>query len=226
MTPSSTSERAAMPNASAPRGSRSLDAVENARADSNHAPGLQRPPGELPRELSSFVGREREISEVMRLLGDTRLLTLTGPGGCGKTRLARETAFEVASSFEDGVWWVGLASLSDPTLVAQEVAQVLGVCAVPGRSSAEALVEDLEHKSVLLILDNYEHLIEECASLVDTLLRSCLGLRVLATSREALGVGGDDFTGGAGVSISGGGSANNKVLGKPGLRRHRFQRPP
>jgi predicted ribonuclease YlaK len=100
-----------MPNASALRGSRSREALENAEADSNHALGLGRPPGELPRELSSFLGRSLEISEAKRLLGDTRLLTLTGPGGCGKTRLAMAVGFEVVWSFEDGVWWVGLASL-------------------------------------------------------------------------------------------------------------------
>jgi predicted ribonuclease YlaK len=111
MTPSKSRERAAMPNASALRGSRSREALENAEADSNHALGLGRPPGELPRELSSFLGRSLEISEAKRLLGDTRLLTLTGPGGCGKTRLAMAVGFEVVWSFEDGVWWVGLASL-------------------------------------------------------------------------------------------------------------------
>jgi hypothetical protein len=98
---------------------------------------LERPSGNLPLELSSFVGREREISEIKRLLADNRLLTLTGSGGCGKTRLALAVAFEAVEDFEDGVWWVGLAPLSDPDLVPQEVASELGVREAPGRRPIE-----------------------------------------------------------------------------------------
>ncbi len=155
--------------------------------------GQGRPPGNLPVELSSFVGRQREISELKGLLAadGTRLLTLTGPGGGGKTRLATAVAFEVVEGFEDGVWWVGLASLSDPTLVPQALASALEVREASGRPLTETLVEHLKPKRTLLVLDNCEHLIDACAALVDTLLRSCPGLKILATSREALGVAGE-----------------------------------
>jgi len=153
--------------------------------------GPERPPGNLPLELTSFVGREREVAEVKQLLGENRLLTLTGPGGCGKSRLALTVAFEVVGDFEDGVWWVGLASLSDPTLVAQVVAQALEVREQPNRPLRETLAETLREEHLLLILDNCEHLVEACAALVDGLLRACPDLKILATSRESLGVGGE-----------------------------------
>jgi predicted ATPase len=147
--------------------------------------------GGLPVELTSFVGREREVAEVKGLLADHRLLTLTGPGGSGKTRLALAVAFEVVGSFEDGAWFVELAPLSDPDLVPQGVAQALDVREAPGRPLAETLVKHLRDKELLLILDNCEHLVEACAVLADALLRSCPGVRILATSREALAVGGE-----------------------------------
>ncbi|MDQ4126384.1 MAG: LuxR C-terminal-related transcriptional regulator [Actinomycetota bacterium] len=151
----------------------------------------ERPPHNLPLELTSFVGREREVAEVKRSLGDGRLLTLTGPGGCGKSRLAMVVAFEVVEGFADGVWWVGLAPLSDPALIPQVVAQVLGLREAPGRPLSEALVEHLHNKRMLLVLDNCEHLIDACAELVGILLRSCPELKILATSREALGIAGE-----------------------------------
>jgi non-specific serine/threonine protein kinase len=142
-------------------------------------------------ELSSFVGREKELAEVKRLLGETRLLTLTGSGGCGKTRLALAAAGELSEAFEEGVWLVELAPLADPSLVAQAVAATLGVREQPGRSLTEMLSGYLGSKKVLLVLDNCEHLIEACAELAEALLRFCPGLRVLATSREALGITGE-----------------------------------
>lgn len=147
--------------------------------------------GNLPAETSSFVGRGRELSEVRGLLGETRLLTLTGPGGCGKTRLALRVAREAAGSFGDGVWWVDLASLSDPELVTQAVARAIGVREAPGRSLLEPLIEHLERGEVLLVLDNCEHLIGACAALVDALLEGCPRLDVLATSRESLRLSGE-----------------------------------
>ena len=126
-----------------------------------------------------------------RLLGETRLLTLTGSGGCGKTRLALAVASELVEGFEDGVWMVDLAPLADPSLVAQAVASTLGVREQPGRSLTETLSDYLASKKVLLVLDNCEHLIEACAELAEALLRSCPELRVLATSREALGITGE-----------------------------------
>src|SRR5829696_3502634 len=154
-------------------------------------PGLP-PQNNLPLQLTSFVGREREVADLEeRLAGEARLLTLIGPGGCGKTRLALSAASRLAAGFEDGVWWVDLAPLSDPDLVAQAVAQALGVREAPGRSPTEAVLEHLEGRKTLLVLDNCEHLVEACAALADALLRSCPELRVLATSREALGITGE-----------------------------------
>ncbi len=125
------------------------------------------------------------------LLADRRLLTLTGPGGSGKTRLALAVAGDVADGFEDGVWWVALAPLSDPELVPQAVASVLGVREQPGRSMAETLTDHLASRDMLLVLDNCEHLIAACEKLASVLLYACPSLRILATSREALGVAGE-----------------------------------
>ncbi|CAN5201273.1 hypothetical protein BH24ACT17_BH24ACT17_13420 [soil metagenome] len=108
----------------------------------------------LPLELSSFVGREKELAEVKRLLEDTRLLTLTGAGGCGKTRLALAIASELLEGFEDGVWMVELVPLADPSLVPQAVASTLGVREEPGRSPTETLSDYLGSKKLLLVLDN------------------------------------------------------------------------
>ena len=168
-----------------PPSPRRLRAVESAP----RTPEL--PPSNLPLELSSFVGREKELAEVKRLLESTRLLTLTGSGGCGKTRLALAVASEVVEDFEDGVWMVDLASLADPALVPQAIASTLGVREQPGRSLVETLSDYLGSRKVLLVLDNCEHLIETCAGLAETLLRSCPKLRILATSREALGIVGE-----------------------------------
>jgi AAA domain-containing protein len=150
-------------------------------------PSAKRAPrGNLPVETSTFVGRERELSEARELLAETRLLTLTGPGGCGKTRLALRMAREAAGEFGNGVWWVDLTSVSDPDLVAQAVARVMGVREVPGRPLLGLLIEHLESGETLLVLDNCGHVIEACAALVDALLEGCPGLKVLATSRESL----------------------------------------
>jgi predicted ATPase len=134
---------------------------------------------------------EREIEEIERLLAQHRLLTLTGAGGSGKTRLALAVAQEVVRDYEDGAWLVELVPLSDADLVAQAVASVLSVREAPGNSLTETLVDHLGSKEMLLVLDNCEHLIDACASLADTLLRFCPNLRVLATSREALVVEGE-----------------------------------
>jgi non-specific serine/threonine protein kinase len=151
------------------------------------------PAHNLPVALSTFIGRERDITEVKRLLleDENRLLTLTGSGGCGKTRLALAVAHELVGDFEDGTWWVGLASLSNPTLVPQAVASSLGVREAPDRSLSEVLQEHLRTEDLLLLLDNCEHLIDACAELADTLLRTCPNLKILATSREALSIAGE-----------------------------------
>jgi predicted ATPase len=145
----------------------------------------------LPTARTSFVGREKEIEEVKRLLPATRLLTLSGAGGSGKTRLALEVARELVGSYPDGAWLVELASLAEGALVPQAVAEVMEVPEQPNRPLTDVLVDALCSSKLLLVLDNCEHLIDGASRLVDTLLDSCPHLRVLATSREALGVTGE-----------------------------------
>jgi predicted ATPase/DNA-binding XRE family transcriptional regulator len=145
----------------------------------------------LPIPLTSFVGREHEIQVVLHLLAGTRLLTLVGAGGVGKTRLALEVARELSAEYPDGVHVVELAPLADSALVTQSVASVLGVRDQIGRPLVEGVVLALRDKRVLLVLDNCEHLIPACAELVYALLRACPRLCILATSREPLGLSGE-----------------------------------
>lgn len=148
-------------------------------------------PNNLPVQLTSFIGLEREIVQVKHVLATTRLLTLTGAGGCGKTRLALQVAAEMLEDFAEGVWLVELATLSDPTLVPQAVASALNVREQPGRPLQATLADYLSSRELLLVLDNCEHLVAHCARLAETLLRACPHLRILATSREALGIAGE-----------------------------------
>jgi predicted ATPase/class 3 adenylate cyclase len=145
----------------------------------------------LPVQLTSFIGRERELTEVKRLLTTTRLLTLTGSGGCGKTRLTLQVAADLLEEHPDGVWLVELAALADPALVTQTAAAALGVREEAGRPLIETLVDYLKPKALLLVLDNCEHLLSACAQLAEHLLRACPQLRMLATSREGLGIAGE-----------------------------------
>ena len=145
----------------------------------------------LPARRSSFVGRETELRNVKRDLTMTRLLTLTGAGGCGKTRLALEVAREFVGAYPDGVWLVELAPLSEGALVPQALASILGVKEQSDRSITDALVDYIRAKRALLILDNCEHLVDAVARFVDALLNSCPHLRVLTTSRETLNVEGE-----------------------------------
>ncbi len=137
------------------------------------------------------MGREREVAEIERGLASTRLLTLTGAGGSGKTRLALEAARDLVDAFPEGVWLVELAPLSEGALVPKEVAQALGVSERPAQPLAETLAEVLRDRELLLLVDNCEHLLEAVAHLVDALLDSCPRLSILATSREAIGVEGE-----------------------------------
>jgi predicted ATPase/class 3 adenylate cyclase/Flp pilus assembly protein TadD len=152
-------------------------------------------PTNLPQQLTSFIGRDYEMAEVKRLLSspapNARLVTLVGAGGCGKTRLAQQVGADLLSRYSDGVWLVELAALTDPALVVQEAASVLEVREQPGRDLTGTLADYLQSRNLLLILDNCEHVIGACAPLVETLLRACPNLRVLATSREALGIAGE-----------------------------------
>jgi predicted ATPase len=148
-------------------------------------------PNNLPQALTGFVGRAEQIAEVREWLSRTRLVTLVGPGGIGKTRLALEVAARVMDDHPDGVWFVPLAALADPESVPQAITAALGVRAQGGRSDLETLTAWLREKSLILILDNCEHLVEACAQLTHSLLEACASLRVLATSREALAVAGE-----------------------------------
>jgi predicted ATPase/DNA-binding CsgD family transcriptional regulator len=150
-----------------------------------------RPPHNLPAPRSSFVGREREIEEAERELASTRLLTLTGVGGSGKTRLALEVARDLVEAYPDGTWLVALAPLSEEPLVPKAVAEALGVPERPQEPLTDTLAEVLGDRRLLLVLDNCEHLLDASAHLVDALLDSCPRLQIMATSREPLGVEGE-----------------------------------
>lgn len=152
---------------------------------------LESTPNNLPQQLTSFVGRVKEMQEVKQLLGKTRLLTLTGSGGCGKTRLAMQVAAEVLESYPDGVWLVELAALADPAGVPQSVAMTLGLSEQARKSLTQTLVEHLASRRLLLVLDNAEHLLGACATLTHEVLRHCREVALLATSREPLGVDGE-----------------------------------
>jgi len=154
-------------------------------------PGSDPAQNKLPQSLTSFIGREREIAEIRQCLGSTRLLTLTGAGGCGKTRLALQVASTLQGEYPDGVRFVELAPLGDPALVAQAVAKALSVSTLPGRDIVETIAEWLAPQRMLLVLDNVEHVLDACASLVDALLRRSVQPVILVTSRERLGVDGE-----------------------------------
>jgi predicted ATPase/DNA-binding SARP family transcriptional activator len=147
--------------------------------------------GYLPHALTGLVGREDERLEVAARLRRSRLVTLTGPGGIGKTRLALEVAAEVAPEFADGVWLVALEALADGDQVAARIAGALGLKEEPGRSPLDCLTERLRRERALLVLDNCEHLLTACAQVARHLLQECAGVRILATSREALGITGE-----------------------------------
>lgn len=147
----------------------------------------------LPHQVTSFVGRTQEIALAKGLLqtAPTRLLTLTGVGGCGKTRLALQVAADLVGAYPDGVWAVELAALFDPLLIPQAITAALQIRAHPRVVVIEQLLDYLRSKALLLVLDNCEHLLPACAALVDTLVRTCPRIQILATSREALGIAGE-----------------------------------
>jgi predicted ATPase/class 3 adenylate cyclase len=147
--------------------------------------------GNLPLQVSSFIGRERELEQTVAALGAARVVTLTGPGGVGKTRLALQVAGQVAPRFADGAWLCELAPVRDPAGVDDAVAAVFSVTARAGQGTRETLVEFLRSKQLLLVLDNCEHVLGEAAALAGVLQRSCERLVILATSRESLGIEGE-----------------------------------
>lgn len=145
----------------------------------------------LPIQLTSFIGRAREIAEVKRVLSAARLVTLTGSGGAGKTRLALQVTADVVEDYPEGVWLAEFAPIADPGLVPKTVASAMNVPEQPGRDMTGTLIDTLRPKALLLVLDNCEHLLAACRDLAAALLRTCPHLRILATSREGLGVPGE-----------------------------------
>ncbi len=160
--------------------------------DARMRSGFATPPRhDLPLQLTSFIGRERQMGEVRRLLDSARLVTLTGAGGCGKSRLSLEVAGSLLEEYTDGVWWVELAPLDNSELVMQAVAFAIGLRDLSDRPIQEALIDYLRPRQALLVLDNCEHLVAACASLAESLLRACPSLSILATSREVLSIPGE-----------------------------------
>ncbi|MGW3014282.1 ATP-binding protein [Streptomyces sp. NPDC001219] len=145
----------------------------------------------LPVDVTSFVGRRQQVTDAKRLLATSRLLTLTGPGGVGKTRLALHVAAAMRRSFRDGVRFVELAELRDSSLFAHTVAAQLGLHDQPSRTTIDMIIEYLRSREVLLTLDNCEHLIDDCALFIDVVVRACPQVQILATSRQSLGVYGE-----------------------------------
>ncbi len=152
---------------------------------------LEALPNNLPVQVTSFVGREKELVQVKEFLTTSRLLTLTGAGGSGKTRLSIQAAAALLERYADGVWFVELAPLAEPELVPQTVASAMRLREEPGQPIVDTLVSAVGARQVLLVLDNCEHLVEACARLADTLARSCRNLTLLVTSREALSIAGE-----------------------------------
>jgi predicted ATPase/class 3 adenylate cyclase/DNA-binding CsgD family transcriptional regulator len=145
----------------------------------------------LPVQLTSFVGREEELPQLRGLLAENRLVTLTGAGGVGKTRLAVQIAAQIADEFADGVWYVDLAPITDPEVVPIAVAQTFGLPDEPGRTTIDTLVRFVANRQMLMMLDNCEHVLDAVAALVNSLVAAAAGLTLLATSREQIGVAGE-----------------------------------
>ena len=148
-------------------------------------------PNNLPSQLTSFVGREKELGDVKRLLSHAHMLTLIGPGGTGKTRLSIQAASEMLDQYPDGIWFVELAPILDPLLVPRATANAIGLRDEPQRSALDILCDYLQAKKVLIILDNCEHLVDACARMADRILHAAPNTRILASSREGLGIGGE-----------------------------------
>lgn len=163
------------------RGYRFLGDVATGNEQAPAGPPIN--PNNLPQPATSFIGREIELSALKRLLGEHRLLTLAGSGGCGKTRLALQLAGESLTHFPDGAWLVELAPVTDPARVAQTLSTVLGLKPEPGKLLVETLAEHLKTKKLLLLLDNCEHLLDACAQLADALIRRSSYVKILVSLR-------------------------------------------
>jgi transcriptional regulator with XRE-family HTH domain len=170
---------------------RLLELAQQARLQELPVPATTVVPNNLPASLTTFIGREKEQSEILQLIATHRLVTLTGSGGVGKTRISWKVGAQVLDQYSNGVWLIELAPLSNPELVAPSVASVFGIVSQSSRSHTELLTNFLRSKTALLILDNCEHLLDASAHVADTLLKHCPHLKILATSREALGILGE-----------------------------------
>jgi predicted ATPase len=166
-------------------------ALEAIQSDPAIVPPSPAAADNLPVQLTRFIGRERERAEVSAQVRKERLVTLTGAGGAGKTRLALQVAQDLVQEFQHGVWLIELAPLTDPDLLPHAIASTLGMRHESGQAVSDGLVEFLRPRAILLLLDNCEHVIAACAALVDQILRACPRVRVFATSREALGIAGE-----------------------------------
>jgi non-specific serine/threonine protein kinase len=166
-------------------------ALETVQFDPAIAPPAPATAHNLPLQLTRFIGRERELAEIKPLLAAERLVTLTGAGGAGKTRLALHVAEDLVGAFQHGVWLIELAPVADPDLLPHTIASTLGLRHETGEPLTDALTDFLRPRNALLLLDNCEHLITACAALVSQILRACPRVRILATSREALGIAGE-----------------------------------
>ena len=166
-------------------------AAPDLQRDFPHLRTLDAHPNNLPTQLTSFVGREKELADVKRLLLNAHMLTLIGPGGTGKTRLSIQAANEMLDQYPDGVWLVELAPISDPALVPRTSAIAIGLREEPQRPVMDVMCEYLHEKKLLLVLDNCEHLVDACARMADKILHAAHNTRILASSREALGIGGE-----------------------------------
>jgi len=164
--------------------------VDGLRSDFPPVRSLDARPNNLPTQLTSFVGREQELATVAELLATTRLLTLTGPGGTGKTRLALQLAAAVADGYPDGVWFVALEPLRDPTLVLGTVARTIGIVQRPAETVLDALAAAISERRILLVLDNFEQVVE-AAGEIGGLLRACPAVRIIVTSRAVLRISGE-----------------------------------
>jgi len=164
---------------------------ESSAAPETSAPDKKTELTNLPAQLTSFIGREKEMPVVRQLIGDHRLVTLVGAGGCGKTRLACEVAGQLVPDYPDGVWFVDLSPIAEEGLVAKEITEVLTIPEAPGQPIIDTLTEKIKDKNLLILLDNCEHLVKACAEVAGKLVQSVPGLKILATSRESLCVTGE-----------------------------------
>ena len=165
---------------------------------------LDTSPGNLRPAATSFIGRQSEVAEVIEALHQHRLVTLTGVDGVGKTRLATEVAAALADQFPDGVWFFELAAVTDPAALPDAVAAVLGITQQPGKSVSESVATALEGRTRLLVFDNCEHVLDAAADLVEAILAQSATVKVLATSREGLGVGDEQVWPVPSLDLSGG----------------------